>query len=1089
MIKHLLSFLTTTALFLLPNIVQAQTYQPSNRTPVADSTLSTQVSGSGNFNITGGLSKGQTLFHSFTDFSVPTNGAANFLNPVGNRDIITRVTGSLFSDINGLVNSNGANFFLINPNGIVFGTNAQLNVGRAFMASTANGIDLVDGGGRAMTFGTNPNGDAPLLSVAPNVLFDVSRLNLGGGNGAISNFGTLQTTNQSQYIGLIGGNVTINGGKIIAPGGRIDLGGLNSAGTVIANEQGLIFGDNNLMRGDVNLTNGAIVSVRANETLGNVNTFFSNSPSLGSSINIKANNLTVINSGDKNNTDPTALAAIDAGLQKDSGMKTTSAGDININATDKVILNNSDLKNTIRTGAEGKIGNIKIDANSVSTSNQSLISANSLGKGNAGNINITTRGNITISGTEDSSLLQGDERSSLSSISSNNEGEGDTGKISVESKGDLSVSNRGGIQSFVKKSKPGNSLGISITAKNLTLKNLSFIESDNFSSDNFVGQGNAGNIYIKTTGNLTITNDLPLPKANLNLTQSNIMNSTYGEGSTGKITIVVDGNLSLSNRGGIQSEVREEAVGNGQGINITAGSVNVTDNSRIVTDVFSDGIKAGKGNAGNIGITTKGNLSIIGTEDKSLLIGDQRGSLSQISSSNYGSNGDAGKITIDTQGDISIANQGGILSTVSKPKSINTGNSLGVSIKAKNLTLKNISFIESDNFNGTGNAGDIYIKTKGDFTITNDLPLPKANLNQSQSNIMNSTYDQGNAGKVTIIVDGNLSLSNRGGIQSEVREGAVGNGKGINITAGKISLIDNSRINTDVFEASNGIKAAEGNAGNIDIKTTKGTIDIVSRSRISSSGMGKGEAATISINTDRLTLKDGQIFAKANEMSGGNIKLTVTDKLLMRDNGNITTNSGSLNTKSTGGNININSPLIIALPGNNDINANAYMGDGGKVKIESDGLFGIQPRSKGQASLFTNDITASSAFGLEGIMTINTPGTDPGKDSTQLPNTTTDASNQISQVCSANTSQNKLTVTGRGGLPPTANDPLTSDVVWQDARAASSQPALSSATTNPVKLAPPAVGWVFDGKGKVTLVAAGAGAQPTGSRVVCPNIK
>ena len=154
--KHLRPFLAITALLLFPTIAHTQTYQPTNRTPVADTTLGTQVSENGsNFNITGGVNKGHTLFHSFTDFSVPTNGAANFLNPVGNRDIITRVTGNVFSDINGLVNTNGANFFLINPNGIVFGTNAKLNVGKAFVGSTANSIDLVDAGGRTITFGTD----------------------------------------------------------------------------------------------------------------------------------------------------------------------------------------------------------------------------------------------------------------------------------------------------------------------------------------------------------------------------------------------------------------------------------------------------------------------------------------------------------------------------------------------------------------------------------------------------------------------------------------------------------------------------------------------------------------------------------------------------------------------------------------------------------------------------------------------------------------------------------------------------------------------------------------------------------------------
>jgi filamentous hemagglutinin family protein len=233
--KTLLSLLAATGAFLNAEMTSAQTLPPSVRTPQADRTLGTKVSGNGNnFNITGGLNRGQTLFHSFKDFSIPTGGAANFNNPVGTRDIITRVTGSLFSDVNGTLNSNGANFLLINPNGVVFGPNARLNVGKAFAASTANGVELFDGKGQQYTFGTKPGGDAPLLKINPNVFLNISRLNMGANvpnNQGIVNYGKLQTNNDSQYIGLIGGTVTLDGkygeGKIVAPGGRVDLGGLN----------------------------------------------------------------------------------------------------------------------------------------------------------------------------------------------------------------------------------------------------------------------------------------------------------------------------------------------------------------------------------------------------------------------------------------------------------------------------------------------------------------------------------------------------------------------------------------------------------------------------------------------------------------------------------------------------------------------------------------------------------------------------------------------------------------------------------------------------------------------------------------------
>ncbi|WP_310428492.1 filamentous hemagglutinin N-terminal domain-containing protein, partial [Chamaesiphon sp. VAR_48_metabat_135_sub] len=122
----LLTPIVLTSILLGANVAQAQTYNPTNRFPVADKTaIGTQVSGSNNnFTITGGLSRGQNLFHSFTDFSVPTGGSATFNHTVGEQSIITRVTGNLFSDINGLVNTQGANFLLINPIGMVFGPNA-----------------------------------------------------------------------------------------------------------------------------------------------------------------------------------------------------------------------------------------------------------------------------------------------------------------------------------------------------------------------------------------------------------------------------------------------------------------------------------------------------------------------------------------------------------------------------------------------------------------------------------------------------------------------------------------------------------------------------------------------------------------------------------------------------------------------------------------------------------------------------------------------------------------------------------------------------------------------------------------------------
>jgi filamentous hemagglutinin family protein len=1071
--KILFSLLAIVGVLPSAGRLTAQTLPPSVRTPVPDSTLGTQVAGSNNnFTVTGGLSRGQTLFQSFSDFSIPTGGTVNFNNPTATRDIITRVTGGLFSDLNGTLNTNGANFLLINPYGVVFGPNAQLNVGKAFAASTANGVTLLDGQGQRYVFGTNSGNDAPLLTINPSVVLSISQLNLGAnlasGSGVI-NYGTLQTNNDSQYIGLIGGNVTLDGryggGKIVAPGGRVDLGGLNSTGTISIDRQGLVFAGNNFTRSDVSLLNGAQVNVAANQVLGNVNTFSSDVASLGSRININANNLQIVN--DRSTANTTASNLI-AGLNLNTGVQTTSTGGVSIDATGQVSLNNGTIDNNVETGSTGQLGDINISANSLNVINGSNISSQMKGKGSAGNINLKTTKDITISGTSDPTLLQGNLTGNLSIISTSSSAQGNAGKISIDTPGNLSITNRGGISSYIAQTGVGNSQGVSINAINISLTNLSTIESSIFGV-----AGNAGNININTTGDLNIsgTENRTLLKVNLNKL-SFISSVNSGRGDTGKITINTNNNLSANNLAGIYTSISSSGIGNSQEVNITASKIGIGNFSTIASN--NDGI----GNSGNINVKTTGDITLSGTDNRSIIQGNEGTPFSSILSDVRGQ-GNTGKITIDTKGNLSLDNVSVISSSVSVPTT-STGNSQGISITAKNVSLSNVSDINSSIYGGIGNAGNIDIKTTGNLTISGtDNPAFLQNKNVIPlTQISSFTNAQGNAGKITTDTN-NLSILNRGGIFSTILATGVGNSPGIQISAGTINLTNIGAIESGSYVG--GI----GNSGNIQI-SSKGDINLSDTSRIASKSLGQGAAANITIASDGIKLNNSSISTQSVGSTGGNMQFTLNEQLLLRNTSNISTNSDSTTKNGNGGNITISSPLIIAAPGNNDISANAYTGNGGKVNISSQGLFGIQNRPTG--SDFTSDITASSTFGQSGAVNISTPGADPGKDSTELPKVTTDASNQISQVCSANNRQNKLTITGRGGLPPNANDPLTSDVVWQDARAASSQQTASS-TNNPVSLAPPAVGWVFDGKGKVTLVAAGTQGQPTGNSVVCPNVK
>jgi filamentous hemagglutinin family protein len=933
--KTLLSLLAVTGAFLQAEMASAQALPPSVRTPQADQTLGTKVSGTNNnFTVTGGLNRGQTLFHSFKDFSIPTGGAANFKNPAGTRDIITRVTGSLFSDINGTLNSNGANFLLINPNGVVFGPNARLNVGKAFAASTASGVDLIDGQGRQITFGTKPGGDAPLLKINPNVFLNISRLNMGAkvpGNAAIINYGTLQnqTNNSGQYIGLIGGDVGLIGGGIIAPGGKVELAGLSQAGGIGFSFKGVQF-PANVGRGDVVLvTKGTSPSFIDVQSAGG-----------GGSVDIFAKDITLRGTGTN----------ITTGISAGSVSPNATAGDIKVDATGKIELSEADIFNQVAVGGVGKAGNIEINTRNLSLINGAQIQASTKGKGDAGNVKITATDKISFDGINNK---DGFRTAAFSSVAKGGEGKG--GNIEINTR-NLSLTNSAQIQaSTLGKGDAGN---VKITASG----DISF---DGFGSSAFstvekgaVGKG--GNIEINTR-NLSFTNGA----------ESNA--STKGKGDAGNIKITASGDISFdgfknNDSSGVSSNVEKGAVGKGGNIEINTRNLSLTNIGQIQAATF------GKGDAGNIKITATGDISVDGFKDSF------------------------------SSGIFSVVETGAV------------GKGGNIEINTRNLSLTNGAQLTADT-RGQGDAGNVKITATGDISVDG-------------------------------FKDG-FKDSFSSGIFSIVGQRAVGKGGNIEINTRNLSLTNGAQLN--------------------------------------SSTLGQGEAGNIFLNANTIKLNNGKISSTSTSSTGGDLNITTQNYLLLRNNSSIATDSDSTTKNGNGGNITIDSPLIVALPGNNDISANAFQGSGGKVNITSQGLFGIKFRPKGQDSLFTNDITASSTFGQSGTVNISTPGTDPGKDSTQLPNVPVDASNQIAQACGASR-ENKFIVAGRGGLPPNANDPLTSDVVWQDARGTNSQPTASSATTDPTKLAPPATGLVFDGKGKATLIAAGTQGQPTGTSVVCPSV-
>src|SRR6185503_13421738 len=124
-----------------------------------------------NYNITEDLGRrvGNNLFHSFAQFNLDAGDVATFSGPANIQNILSRVTGGSASSIDGTIRSSisGANFFLINPAGILFGPNAALDVSGTFAASTANYLKLA-GGAR---FVAALDADDSMLSTDPIVAF------------------------------------------------------------------------------------------------------------------------------------------------------------------------------------------------------------------------------------------------------------------------------------------------------------------------------------------------------------------------------------------------------------------------------------------------------------------------------------------------------------------------------------------------------------------------------------------------------------------------------------------------------------------------------------------------------------------------------------------------------------------------------------------------------------------------------------------------------------------------------------------------------------------------------------------------------
>lgn len=796
--------------------------------------------------IGGGAVRGINLFHSFQEFNVSAGRAAYFFSPSSDiQNILARVTGSNRSDILGTIGTFGnsaPNLFLLNPNGIVFGQSASLDVGGSFVATTANAVKLGDNG----LFDASEPSKSNLLTVNPSAFLFNSIAN----QGIINSSTTGLQVPEGRSLLLVGGNVSFDGGIVNAPGGRVELGGIATSGTVglnvDANNLGLSFPDN-VPKANISLANRATVDVTG---------------IAGGSVQIQGDriqlsNVSTINSttaGNQNGGE-ISIRASQLELTTASSINTITAGigegsDINIK-TGSLTLQDNSAFSTGSLFAPGKAGDIIIEATDfVNLINQSNLGTLSLGTGDA----TTTSGaggNISIK-TQNLSLTN------LSGIAvSTFLGKGNAGSLSIQAANSVNLDNN---STFVTSSFGAGTGGeIFLDTKTLRLLNDSTIITSTADPREF----DFTNLFQSINPNLFDPRLAPI----INNLIRNIQPENVGKSNSGNVVINASDSVEIVGASN-QSIILTDTLTAGNGGNITINTVNFRTRNGVL---ISTGTRPGsQGQGGNLAINALDTIEIIGTST------DEQ-PISGLSTQTQGS-GDSGNLQLTARR--LIVRDRAIVST--STDSQGKGGNLTVIapdfVEINGGTTTNQSFTSlTTATNASGDAGNLKINT-GQLRVLN------------RGSVLTSALDssQGKGGDLIVTATDSVLLSDRGNLSTETL--GAGRGGNMQIAANSLSLNNQASMRARSL--------AEGKAGNIDINlrdTLQANDSSITTAAIQSGGgdisvtsknirlrnnsdirtnlsTGQGSGGNIFLSGNAIiALEDSDIFAFAPEGQGGNI--------------------------------------------------------------------------------------------------------------------------------------------------------------------------------------------------------------------------
>lgn len=776
------------------------------------------------FTIEGGTPAGTNLFHSFWEFSIPTGGEARFNNSADIENILTRVTGQQMSQLDGLLATQGnANLIFLNPNGIVFGENARLDIGGTFLASTGRSLSFADGS----QWSTIAD-ETPTLTVSVPV-----GLQLGDAPGTLVNRSLAADATGEPAgltgvdLALVGGDVRFEGGQMRSPQ-RIQIASLGAGSR---------------------LTWDSTFGLQPPADLGGEVSFLAGATAVAPEIRSSSQNLT-LSLGSQLLSPGNGRLDFNAGQQieirEGSGIFSQNGSPITLETSQLFVLDGGQIASTTELPSGG---DIRLDAQQITLAgnNQqafSTILSQTTGSGDGGAIAIESD-RFTLNGT-----------AVLASLSTG------TGRG-----GDVSVRATEGIQM--------SGLGFEAFNQFLGLLSSGLAQPGDFSSGVFAvtGDGGGGHVRLETSGDVQIREgaivllpvfgsgtggDLTLEVGgSLDLVESGLLNATGlgSAGSSGQTTIQAE--RVLLRRGGAIAGL---TLGNGNSGNIrilardSFEAIDSVSNAVVPTGVFSNSL-FGTGEAGDITIRTARFIN----QGGGLVVSNTGGVLTSGIVDRGGLGGD---VTIEASELVRVVGVSSDGTVTSGPGTTTFG-----AFPAGNLTIiadrveVGDGAIVSSGTVGTGNGGTLVVRANemevfGQSSV-NGLPtVVVASSGRADFNV-DAT---GNGGDLRIQV-GELTV--RDGAALDVRSFGTGNAGLLEITADRVTLEDRGSLNA---------ATASGLGGNILLRSRH--LFLYNHSTIATNA-GQSDGGNITLDTQTLVaLGNSDITANALEGRGGRVVVT-----------------------------------------------------------------------------------------------------------------------------------------------------------------------------------------------------------------------